>query len=52
MDFEDPYGLEDWEADKIFFEKEDWPNLLKLREERSKRRIHLIYMPNKNLQKH
>jgi hypothetical protein len=37
MDFEGPYGLEDWEDDKILFEKEDWPNLLKLREERAKK---------------
>ena len=33
MDFEDPYGLEDWEDDMILYEKEDWPSLLKLREE-------------------
>ena len=37
MDFEDPYGLEDWEDDKILFEKEDWPNLLRLREETAKK---------------
>jgi len=43
MDFEDPYGLEDWEDDKILFEKEDWPNLLKLREERAKRNPSDLY---------
>jgi hypothetical protein len=36
MDFEDTYGLEDWEDDKILFENEDWINLLELREERAK----------------
>nr|WP_320117443.1 hypothetical protein [uncultured Marinifilum sp.] len=37
MDFDAPYGLEGWEDDKILYEKEDWPNLLKLREERAKK---------------
>ncbi len=37
MEFDESYGLEDWEDDKILFEKEDWPNLLKLREERAKK---------------
>ncbi len=37
MEFDDPYGLEDWEGDKILFEKEDWINLLKLREGRAKK---------------
>jgi hypothetical protein len=43
MDFEDPYGLEDWEDDKILFEKEDWPNLLKLREERANKNSSDLY---------
>jgi len=43
MDFDDPYGLEDWEDDKILFEKEDWPNLLKLREERAKKNPSDLY---------
>jgi hypothetical protein len=43
MDFEDPYGLEDWEDDNILFEKEDWPNLLKLREERAKKNPSDLY---------
>ena len=43
MDFEDSYGLEDWEDDKILFEKEDWPNLLKLREERAKKNPSDLY---------
>jgi|WetSurMetagenome_2_1015567.scaffolds.fasta_scaffold121772_2 hypothetical protein len=43
MDFEDPYGLEDWEGDKILFEKEDWPNLLKFREERAKKNPSDLY---------
>jgi hypothetical protein len=29
MDYDDPFGVEDWEDDKILYEKEDWPNLLK-----------------------
>ena len=37
MDYDDPFGVEDWEDDKILYEKEDWPNLLKLREERAKK---------------
>ena len=43
MDFEDPYGLEDWEDDKILFEKKDWRNLLKLREERAKKQPSDLY---------
>jgi hypothetical protein len=43
MDFEDPYGLEDWEDDNLLFEKEDWPNLLKLREERVKKNPSDLY---------
>jgi hypothetical protein len=37
MDYDDPFGVEDWEDDKILYEKEDWPSLLKLREERAKK---------------
>jgi hypothetical protein len=37
MDYNDPYGVEDWEDDKILYEEEDWPSLLKLREERAKK---------------
>lgn len=43
MDFEDPYGLEDWEDDKILYEKEDWLRLLKLREERAKKNPSDLY---------
>ncbi|MBA7673515.1 hypothetical protein ES703_81713 [subsurface metagenome] len=43
MDFDDPYGLEDWEDDKILFEKEDWINLLKLREGRAKKNPSDLY---------
>jgi hypothetical protein len=43
MDFDDPYGLEDWEDDKILFEKEDWASLLKLREERAKKNPSDLY---------
>lgn len=43
MDFVDPYELEDWEDDMILYEKEDWLNLLKLREERAKRNPSDLY---------
>ncbi len=43
MDSEDTYGFEDWEDDKILFEKEDWPNLLKLREDRAKKKPSDLY---------
>jgi hypothetical protein len=43
MDFDDNYGLEDWEDDKILFEKEDWIGLLKLREERAKKQPSDLY---------
>jgi len=43
MNFEDPYGLEEWEDDMILFEKEDWTNLLKLREEKAKRNPSDLY---------
>ena len=43
MDFDDKYGFEDWEDDKILFEKEDWIELLKLREGRAKKQPSDLY---------
>ena len=43
MDFDDMHGLEDWEDDKILFEKEDWISLLKLREGRAKKQPSDLY---------
>jgi hypothetical protein len=43
MDFDDTYGFEDWEHDKILYEKEDWVGLLKLREKRAKKRPSDLY---------
>jgi len=43
MDFDDTYGFEDWEHDKILYEKEDWVGLLKLREKRAKKQPSDLY---------
>jgi hypothetical protein len=43
MDFDDIYGLEDWEDDKILYEKEDWVGLLKLRKERARKQPSDLY---------
>jgi len=43
MDFDDTYGLEDWEGDKILFEKEDWKGLLKLRQKRAEQHPSDLY---------
>ncbi|MDB9874547.1 hypothetical protein OAC97_04755 [Flavobacteriaceae bacterium] len=43
MDFDDKYGIEDWEDDMILFEKEDWVGLLKLRERRAKKQPTDLY---------
>lgn len=43
MNFEHTYELEDWEDDKVLFEKEDWVSLLKLREERARKQPSDLY---------